>query len=267
MRAFEAALAAHNHPAIMEEIDADPAWIEERTTSAPEPVPVKLLHRIVDWLTLMAAVPRARSIAPRCMAIARRRALDDRIRPGIHDDRPAVVILNSGIIHRVGANRMHVLLARTLAEKWHTVLRFDLSGIGDSEPRRDALAPHDAAMADIEEVLDYLEEAKGIRRVVLVGLCSGATQALFYAVNDPRAWLDSCCLTSYIPRTFGYVARHYGRRFLRLTSWRRILLGTHPMWRALRGRLLAPADGCRTRGAIAEPTQGSGDAREVRSMQ
>ncbi len=42
-------------------------------------------------------------------------------------DRPAVVILNSGIIHRVGANRMHVLLARTLAEKWHTVLRFDSS--------------------------------------------------------------------------------------------------------------------------------------------
>jgi pimeloyl-ACP methyl ester carboxylesterase len=150
-------------------------------------------------------------------------------------DRPAVVILNSGIIHRVGANRMHVLLARTLAEKWHTVLRFDLSGIGDSEPRRDALAPHDAAMADIEEVLDYLEQTKGIRRVVLVGLCSGATQALFYAINDPRV-VGLVLLDLYIPRTFGYVLRHYARRFVRLKSWRNILLGTHPMWRTLRGQ-------------------------------
>ena len=121
-------------------------------------------------------------------------------------DRPAVVILNSGIIHRVGANRMHVALARTLADKWYTVLRFDLSGIGDSEPRRDALAPHDAAMSDIEEVLDYLEENKGIRRVVLVGLCSGAIQALLYAANDARV-VGLVLLDLYVPRTTGYVLR------------------------------------------------------------
>lgn len=155
--------------------------------------------------------------------------------PSDAPDRPAVVIVNSGIIHRVGANRMHVLLARTLADKWHTVLRFDLSGIGDSEPRRDALAPHDAAMADIEEVLDYLEQTKGIRRVVLVGLCSGANQALFYAANDPRV-VGLVLLDLYIPRTSGYTLRHYGRRFLRLKSWRNILLGTHPVARGLRGR-------------------------------
>jgi uncharacterized protein len=46
----QAALAAHNHPAIMEEIDAAPAWIEERDLGAGA-IPVKLLHRIVDWLT------------------------------------------------------------------------------------------------------------------------------------------------------------------------------------------------------------------------
>jgi pimeloyl-ACP methyl ester carboxylesterase len=46
----QAALAAHNHPAIMEEIDAAPAWLEERNLGAGA-IPVKLLHRIVDWLT------------------------------------------------------------------------------------------------------------------------------------------------------------------------------------------------------------------------
>jgi pimeloyl-ACP methyl ester carboxylesterase len=152
-------------------------------------------------------------------------------------DRPAVVILNSGIIHRVGANRVHVVLARSLADKWYTVLRFDLSGIGDSEPRRDALAPFDAAMADIGEVLDYLEQTKGIRRVILVGLCSGASHALHYAAGDSRV-VGLALLDLYLPRTVRYVFHRYGRRFLRLASWRNIVTGRHPMWHRLRERLL-----------------------------
>ena len=43
---------------------------------------------------------------------------------------PAVVILNSGVIHRVGPNRIYVALARDLAALGFPVLRFDLSGIG-----------------------------------------------------------------------------------------------------------------------------------------
>ena len=46
-------------------------------------------------------------------------------------DKPAVLMLNSGILHRVGACRLHVKLARSLASEGHTVLRFDFSGIGD----------------------------------------------------------------------------------------------------------------------------------------
>ena len=44
----------------------------------------------------------------------------------------AVVITNSGIIHRVGANRVHVRLARALAAAGVPCLRYDLPGIGDS---------------------------------------------------------------------------------------------------------------------------------------
>lgn len=47
---IQSALAAHNHPAIMEEIEAAHAWIEERNLGAGA-IPVKLLHRIVGWLT------------------------------------------------------------------------------------------------------------------------------------------------------------------------------------------------------------------------
>ncbi len=126
-------------------------------------------------------------------------------------ERPAVVILNSGVIHRVGANRMHVYLARALALRGHTVLRFDLSGIGDSEPRRDALAPFDAALADIHEALDHLEQTRGVREVVLIGLCSGANHALLYAASDARV-VGVALLDLYLPRTFRYFVRLYGSR-------------------------------------------------------
>ena len=52
---------------------------------------------------------------------------------------PAHVILNSGILHRVGASRLYVQTARSLAEDGITSLRFDFSGIGDSEVRKDSL--------------------------------------------------------------------------------------------------------------------------------
>src|SRR5690606_19688858 len=93
---------------------------------------------------------------------------------GNESDRPLVLVLNSGIIHRVGANRMSVALARRLAADGHDVVRFDLSGIGDSESRVDGLPPLDAGLADIREVIDSLEAARQARRFVLAGLCSGA---------------------------------------------------------------------------------------------
>ncbi len=62
---------------------------------------------------------------------------------------PAVVLLNTGVTHRVGANRMSTTWSRRLAAAGHFVLRFDQSGIGDSERRQDNLTPLDAALADL----------------------------------------------------------------------------------------------------------------------
>ena len=56
-------------------------------------------------------------------------------------DAPAIVILNTGIVHRVGHHRMYVLIARQLAAAGHPVLRFDFSGIGDSSHRSIACRP------------------------------------------------------------------------------------------------------------------------------
>jgi alpha/beta superfamily hydrolase len=54
-----------------------------------------------------------------------------------NEDKPGVVLLNPGIVHRVGPGRIYVKIARALAEQGFTVLRFDFSGIGDSSVRLD----------------------------------------------------------------------------------------------------------------------------------
>ena len=50
----------------------------------------------------------------------------------------AVTILNAGVLHRIGPHRLHVLLARRLAELGFHALRLDLGGIGDSVASSDA---------------------------------------------------------------------------------------------------------------------------------
>ena len=103
-----------------------------------------------------------------------RRSLVGVLTPPVEGSPPrdrAVVILNSGIIHRVGANRLHVELARELARAGFRVLRFDLSGIGDSPARSDAGASIlDSVMQDIREAVDHVAGKDG--RVAIFGLCS-----------------------------------------------------------------------------------------------
>jgi Serine aminopeptidase, S33 len=151
-------------------------------------------------------------------------------------DRPAIVILNSGIIHRVGPNRIFVRLARMLAEAGHMVMRFDLSGIGDSEARTDGLPPLDGVLADIREALDSLEAARQARRFILIGLCSGADQSIIYGGQDPRV-TAVVLIDPSVPRTRGYYMRHYRGRMFRWRSWLNFASGRHPFWRMLRKAL------------------------------
>src|ERR1700753_1815452 len=82
---------------------------------------------------------------------------------------PAVVILNIGIIHRVGHQRMFVILARELAARGYLVVRFDFGGIGDSERRTDNLPALEGCLDDIRVVLNWLETSRGCHRFILLG--------------------------------------------------------------------------------------------------
>ena len=129
-----------------------------------------------------------------------------------------VVILNTGIFHRVEQYRRYVSLSRALARVGYTVLRFDLSGTGDSESRPEALPPWESVAADIGEVADWIETTLGSRHMILMGRCSGADYAVFYGSSDPRV-VGLVLLDPTIPRTLRYYLHRYGKRLFRLRSW------------------------------------------------
>lgn len=98
--------------------------------------------------------------------------------------RTALVLVNSGVVNRVGANRMTVTLARALAEEGYQSLRFDMSGLGDSPERADGLAWTASSVLEIAEAIDLL--GGGCRPVVLYGNCGGAAKAFWTSLADTR---------------------------------------------------------------------------------
>jgi pimeloyl-ACP methyl ester carboxylesterase len=167
-------------------------------------------------------------------------------------DKPYVVVLNAGIVHRVGPNRMSVTLARQLCASGFNVLRFDLSGIGDSDPREDVLAPFEAAMADVREALDWLEQTRGARRFILVGLCSGADQAVTYCGTDGRV-IGVVLFDPLIPRTRQFFRRHLVSKLLNGRTWLSVLSGRHALWgKLLRQVSAVPPGPSNSRGAALE---------------
>jgi alpha-beta hydrolase superfamily lysophospholipase len=98
----------------------------------------------------------------------------------------AVLMLNAGVIYRIGAHRTSVKLARHLASQGFGCARFDLCGVGDSRAPRGAADFRTQAVLDIRQVMDAIQASEGTRQFVLVGICSGAAHAQATALVDPR---------------------------------------------------------------------------------
>lgn len=131
-----------------------------------------------------------------------------------------LVLLNSGLIHRIGPFRMYVDFARELAGKGINVFRFDLPRAGDG--------PSDGVSVDatIQAVFDTLARATGARHFAIGGICSAADIAWRIAQDDPRVsgvWLFD-----------GFA--HRGRWF-RLARARRALARPPGQWPMLAWKL------------------------------
>lgn len=148
----------------------------------------------------------------------------------------AVVLSNAGLIHRIGPNRVYVKLARHLATQGIVVLRFDLSGVGDSQPRPDHLPVEEFTIDDTVQAINYLAENYGTQQFVLMGHCAGAYHSIRTANHDARVqavvminpdggeaeWIEY----DRKRKTARYYENYYGKRtLLNPANWKRFFTG------------------------------------------
>jgi pimeloyl-ACP methyl ester carboxylesterase len=147
----------------------------------------------------------------------------------VEPDFPDVILLNAGLLHHVGQNRLNVLLARRLANSGYATFRFDFSGIGDSRQQTSAAPVRERNIKEIQEVIDYLERSRGKREFVLIGLCTGADNAHRAAVADPRV-RGIVMLDGYSYPTATYFIRRFHNKLFGLSHWRDFLAGRIRRW-------------------------------------
>lgn len=221
-------------------------------------VPDATLEAIVAWLGSGDDGPRTATIRatpePRTVAVASSRVVEtplvfgrgDRLFGVVTDpaggggaDVPVVLLLNVGADRHVGPHNMTVGMARRLGELGYPSLRFDASGLGDSNTmpggRENVIYTMDQ-VTDLVEAMDALEAQGRPRRFVLVGVCSGAYQAYHTATRDPRV-VGQVLINSFAfewkegdpveptERTSFPSSRFYARALLDRSVWRRVLRG------------------------------------------
>lgn len=148
----------------------------------------------------------------------------------------ALLILPTGWGHRFGPGRLWVGFARARAAFGDIVVRMDLAGLGDSRQWPDSPEPctyDPRTEADVVAMVNAIRARWGVRRVSILGLCSGGYEALraavagaaaerVYAVNLPR-WghVDRQLLE---PKLRARASNHHSSN-ARPSLWRRLKRG------------------------------------------
>ncbi len=187
--------------------------------------------------------------------------------------RCAVVLLNAGLVHRVGPARLWVALARRLSRLGHPALRIDFSGIGDSPDASDSARFETRAPKEARAAMDALSELAQVNRFALIGLCSGAEIAFKAALLDPRV----CALVlvnapRFLEEPSAELVASLERKQAARYYWGVALRNPRSWWKALRGRAdlgaMAHALLARLRaaGRIRSSAPESPDARAFRAL-
>jgi alpha-beta hydrolase superfamily lysophospholipase len=105
----------------------------------------------------------------------------------LQPDAPTIIFFNTAVEHHIGPHRMYVPLGRQFIAAGHVVLRFDIGGIGDSEPPRGAgpnVSYPSHMLDDARAAIAFVKKAAPGRPVIAIGLCSGAWMAFRAAAED-----------------------------------------------------------------------------------
>lgn len=163
-------------------------------------------------------------------ALAGRLALPDAIRrTGM-----GLLLLNAGLVHRVGPHRLNVKLARAAAARGMPSLRFDLSGRGDSLHGADGHTLDEQNVLDIRAAAARLREESGVDRLMLFGICSGADDGIAAALQEP-ALASLVLFDPYVFPTLRWRLRTASARLRRFG-----VLGGLARWRELRAAQRLP---------------------------
>ncbi len=151
----------------------------------------------------------------------------------------ALLLLNAGANHHIGNARMYVRFARRLAATGWAVLRYDVSGIGDSAPHpgeAENVVYTPEALADLRTAVEWVLREVGVREVEVAGLCSGAYVAFKGAVAglpirgativNPLVfyWKEGMSL-SYPPYMMVKAAAQYRESVLDPAKWKKLARG------------------------------------------
>ena len=155
-----------------------------------------------------------------------------------------VVVVVGGPQYRAGSHRQFVHLARHLAAAGHPVLRFDVRGMGDSSGAQRSFEALDADIgAAIQALMQHQPE---VSRVVLWGLCDGASAALLYLHRNTDPCVRGLCLLYPWVRSPASLARtqvkhYYRQRLMQREFWAKLFSGqvARKAWRDLMGSLKA----------------------------
>lgn len=146
-----------------------------------------------------------------------------------------IVLLNAGLIHKIGPNSLHVKISRELAEKGVNCFRFDYSGIGDSSLSRQKKSLEEIKIGEVKQAMDLLQKKNNIQKFVLIGICSGAEDAFMVSHEDHRViglylidgvFQENKMLNSIRPiAQRNSIIRYYKKNIFSFKRWIKILGG------------------------------------------
>ncbi|PHZ86046.1 hydrolase 1, exosortase A system-associated [Paremcibacter congregatus] len=137
-----------------------------------------------------------------------------------------LLVVVGGPQYRIGAHRQYVHMARHAAREGIPAMRFDYSGVGDSQgtyPGFEQVAP------DIHSAIDaFLHQCPQIKTVALWGLCEGASALLLGGAAHPAVShivLANPWVRSDSGLAKAYVKHYYWDRLKSPDLWRKVFSG------------------------------------------
>ncbi len=140
----------------------------------------------------------------------------------------ALLIIVGGPQYRAGSHRQFVSLCRAAATAGFPTLRFDYRGMGDSTGTNSGF---EHVTEDIKAAIAAVRvRLPGTRRIVLWGLCDGASAALLFCLQVHDPMVAGLCLLNPWARSANTLARtqvkhYYIHRLTQPAFWAKLFSG------------------------------------------